>query len=316
LFFVVESAADHNGPPPPPGATARPAPLSVRRGEPLADAIRRIGLGRLDRAIRVLSQPRGAAAIEPGGAAVEGARALLRLVRPATGDRIYLFEDRRLRDVLRAIGPARELQSAPQALAGLRDRLADRLAPGTFAAASAQLAAAAHPVGDAEIAGALEVLVSSRTRWAAFVLGTIDDEFAMVEPGLRLTYARGQLRLGEAYRHGTDGAFAKWRTQVRYLRDQVRMLDPDWATLGLSEQLGRLTDALTEARHLVTMADIVDDLGLGEDVDDRDLLRMLVKGRCQEIYRRLYTDGAGTYGDEPVDFTAEFGKYWRAWRAG
>ena len=316
LHFVVESQPEipelppRPGPPPPPGASARaPAPLVMARQESLGDAVGRIGVGHLDRAISALSRTDAA----DGNAAIAAARGLLRLVRAAVGDRVYLFEDKRLRDARSSIAAAYAAAIAPFTLTRFRENLADRLAPATFRQLEYALWEHSQQPYDTELADALETLVAMRTRWLAFTVPEIEDEYRLIEPGLRLTYAKGQLRMGESIRHPTDRAYARWGIQVRYLRDQSTMLHADWDTLGLSDRLRALNGPLSEARRLTTMVDAA--RRTVDNGEDAELLEMLVVGRCHDLYQQAMSPGTRLYADEPADFTAEFGKHWRQWRA-
>lgn len=268
-------------------------------------------MGFLEQAAAALSNRDRAAGAEEACHLMTRSRALLRLIRGAIGDRIYLFEDSQLRQALRLIAPARDDAARPAALAGLVARFADRLSGFD----SARLLRAGSPATDAQMAGVLELLTAARVRYGSFRTEAFEDSFATIEPGLRMTYAKGQLRMGEAFRRFSDLSFARWGTQVSYLRDQATMLDPDWATLGLSERLRKLAASLEEARRLTMLAASLEENGPDEDEEDRELLRLLILGRCRDLYRRLPPIGERLFGEEPAEFTASFGAYWTGWRS-
>jgi hypothetical protein len=303
-------------PPAPPGAALRPlAPLAMRRDEVLGDAIARIGVGLLDRAAASLALTDRERAAADALTAVGQVRAMLRLVSPAIGERAFLFEDARMREARDAVHRPHDDAMLPAALEGLIERFGDRLQPGAFEAVLAGLVDRYRPAGDSAVARALEVVAAARARYSAFPTESIADSFASIDAGMRTTYSRGQLRMGEAYRHPTDRSFRRWLTQVGYLRDQATMLDPDWATLGLSERLRKLANALAEARTLTILAGAVEADRLGDDAEDRELIRMLVLGRCRDIYSQMLDVGSRLYADDPTEFTERFGAYWGAWRS-
>ncbi len=319
-MFVVDTDSQPvprpQTPPAPPGVSYRAAPtLAIRRDEPLPVAIRRIGIGLLDRAVAGLSLEDRDRAVHEASQAIEQARALLRLVRYAVGDRVFAFEDQQLTAALRPIAPARNGFRILPSLDALVERFVDRLAQGAFDMLRFQLSDRRQLAGDEQIASTLETVVAARVRYATFDLATLEDGFSTVEPGLHATYSMGRLAMGDAYRASTDVAFDKWRTQVCHLRDQTSMLDPDWAALGLSERLRKLAASLGEARDLTSLASEVNEGVLGDDDEERELLRLLVFGRCQDLYRQLIPVGERLYGDEPVDFIDRFGAYWRGWRS-
>jgi hypothetical protein len=287
--------------------------LAMRRDEPLPSAIHRIGIGLLDRAATGLSSRDRDSAVHEAGQAIEEARARLRLVGPATGQRVFRFEDKQLSDALQLVAPSRDGYRVLPALDALVERFGDRLAQGTFDALRYQLEDRRSPASDEQIAGALEILVAARTRYSDFAITSLEDSFFTIEPGLYATYHTGRIRMGEAYRTPTDVAFQRWRTEVCYLRDQSSMLDPDWATLDLSERLRKLAMSLGEARDLTSLATEAIDDALGEE--ERELLRLLVTGRCQDVYRQVMPVGDLLYGDHPGDFIDRFGAYWRGWRS-
>lgn len=318
LVFIIEPETPlaRPAPPPPPGASTRTRPpLAMGRNEPLPEAITRIGLGLLDRAAAALGQPDRDRAAAEALLAIGQSRSMLRLVSGAIGERIFGFEDARLREAKDLIEPANDNATLLPALDSLTDLFGERLAPDAFVSVKAGLAARYRPTGDREVASALEIIAAARARYAAFPTDAIGYRFAAIEPGLRATYSKGQLRMGEAYRHSTDRAFERWLTQVAYLRDQAAMLDPDWATLGLSERLRKVAVALGEARTLALLRSIVGAEALGEDQDERELIRLLALGRCRDIYSQMLEVGGRLFADDPADFAERFGTYWSSWRA-
>jgi hypothetical protein len=216
---------------------------------------------------------------------------------------------------LRPIAPARDGYRILPALDGLVERFVDRLAEGAFDMLRLQLTDRRRPASDEQIATALETVVAARVRYTAFDVATLEDSFSTVEAGFHATYSQGRLAMGDAYRTSTDAAFAKWRMEVCHLRDQSSMLDPDWAALGLSERLRKLAASLGEARDLTSLTSDVADGALGDDDEERELLRLLVFGRCRDLYSQLIPVGERLYGDEPGDFVDRFGAYWRGWRS-
>lgn len=319
-MFVVEPDPElvprPHTPPAPPGVSYHPAHnLALRRDEPLPIAIRRIGVGLLDRAVAGLSLEDRDRAVHEACQALEQARALFRLVRYAVGDRVFTFEDQQLATALRPIASARDGFRILPALDSLVERFVDRLARGAFDMLRFQLSERQLLASDQQIASALETVVAARVRYTAFDVATLEDSFSTVEPGLNATYGMGRQAMGDAYRTSTDTAFGKWRIQVCHLRDQTSMLDPDWAALGLSERLRKLAASLGEARDLTALATEVNEGALGDDDEERELLRLLVFGRCRDLYRQLIPVGERLYGDEPGDFIDRFGAYWRGWRS-
>jgi hypothetical protein len=265
-------------------------------------------MGFLEQAAAALFKHNRVAATEEAWRAINRSRALLRLIRGDIGDRIYLFEDSQLRKAVRLIAPSRDGAAAIPFLEGLVEHFSDRLV-GPDAGRPETPAPS-----DAQVARVSELVTAARVRYAAFDVGAFRDSFSTVAPGLGLTYAKGQLRMGEALRHSSDLSFRKWSTQVRYLRDQSTMLDPDWAALGTSAGLRRLAVSLEEARLLAPLA-AVDEHGGGRDEEDRELLRLVILGRCHDLYRQALPIGEGLYGVDPVEFTASFGAHWESWRS-
>ena len=319
-MFVVESDSSRvpkaHTPPPPPGFSYHIAPtLAMRRDEPLPIAIHRIGTGLLDRAVAGLTSEDRDRAVHEACQALEQARALLRLVGPTVGDRVFRFEDHQLVAAIRLVAPARDGYRVLPALDALVDRFVDRLAPGAFDLLRHQLTDRRLAATDEQVAAALEIVVAARVRYTRFGVDALDDSFSTIEGGLHETYSMGRLRMSDAYRTSTDAAFQTWRTEVSHLRDQSSMLDPDWATLGLSERLRKLAVSLGEAGDLAALASDVSEGVLGEDDEERELLRLLVFGRCRDLYRQLIPVGERLYGDDPGDFVDRFGAYWRGWRS-
>src|SRR5262249_37152996 len=98
-------------------------------GEPIPDGLQRIVQEEIDRAIAELSGSGGEESIHEARKSIKRIRALLRLRRPALGDR-YDGENRVFRDIGRALSPIRDAAALIGAVDALSERRGrEKLAP-------------------------------------------------------------------------------------------------------------------------------------------------------------------------------------------
>jgi CHAD domain-containing protein len=209
---------------------ARRASLSI--GEPRAAGLRRVVLGQLDRAIELLADPRGGAAVETVHELrkiIKRLRAIVRLLRGELGAKRFEREDAALRDCGRRLGGARDAEVMVGTLDALLRRdpeLARRRAPrrrSGVEALHAQLVAerdAASADKDDALRGAvLADLCAIRGRVEAWELRErTGDPTRLLTPGIERLYREGRRRMRRARRRGGLEAMHAWRKRVKALR--------------------------------------------------------------------------------------------------
>ncbi len=221
----------------------------LRLDEPVAEGIRRIGVGQIDRAARQLTAKDRDTGIHEARKCFKRIRALLDMSRPALKPKLYKRENRRFRDLGRALAGARDIHVMRQTL----DKLAahqDLSAAGGVPSAlrtwlDAKRAQIVPVDGDAAMRQAQEVLADAR---AAFAMLPIQaDGIAPLAAGVREVYAGGRKTMKRAFRRGDDETFHDWRKHVQRHWRQLQLVRNAWPEVitprialasGLSDLIG------------------------------------------------------------------------------
>lgn len=303
--------------------TPHAVPVELRRDEPLGDALRRICLHQLDRAIRALENDEIDQGIHTARKATKRTRALLRLCRDTIGQRIYRAENIALRDAARLLAPARDSMSVGRTLAGLRDRYDGQLKQNSFLALDRQLAerhleevARARTESLPVVRNELE---SARRRYQAWPDteggSAIADDFASIESGMRRVYRRGRRRMTEAYADPSDANFHEWRKRIKYLRYQLETLRPIWPEVmtGLARSLDNLGELAGRHHDLKILAETAAGQP-GFEGPESDLLSALVAREQVLLQSSARALGRRIYPERPRLFSGRMEVYWEAWK--
>lgn len=216
-------------------------PYAILPAEPLSDAVQRIALEQLDRALVTIENP-GATRPEAVYAMrkrCKKVRAVLRLARgPLEESGLYRPANAALRDIAAAFSGLRDAdvtlavydrEMAAFARAARRrfDRHPfDGRRFGPIRAGMTRLRLAMLTRAGEDLAGRLD-----EAHWLLlkFRLGVADwrfraDGFEALEPGLRDTYGRVLAAAAEVERTGTVPALHEWRKRLKYHRNHLRIL--------------------------------------------------------------------------------------------
>lgn len=235
-------------------------------------------------------------------------RGLARLVRPSLGDGFRAF-DRTVRSAANELSAMRDahvlldtfdllLAARPddEWLRSLRDH-------------QARLAIA--PRIEVPFARARELLAEARPlsqHWK------IAEGFEPIEDGLEVTYRLGRDRLHRAIELPSDPRVHDWRTAVKHLWYQLRLLqDASPSVLGpVVEQLDDLADALGDDHDLAVLVELLDEdperFGPLAAVDHA---RTLARSAQASLRERAFRSGAVIYAEAADDFSRRVAAYWR-----
>ena len=308
-------------------------------GEPLAGGLRRLSLGQFDMALAGLRNDRENrdVAIHEMRKAGKRIRALLRMVRPAIGERVYKAENAALRDVARVVAGVRDRAVLVDAVAKMRSRYGRLLGAGTFADLEDSLRlrhkrAIARVADDGEVTEqVIAALHRARSRYAAWPVDLEDprlsvgrssrryitDSFSAIGPGIAATYGRGRQGMSSAISAPSPEHFHEWRKQVKYLRHQMEIVSPVWPEVigGLAESLSGLGDVLGDDHDHAELVRMVASLpDLMPDPDERNLLVALCHQRRADLQGAALVMGRRVYAESPKRFTRRLEAYWSAWR--
>ena len=316
--------------------------FALSQGEPLSAALRRISLDQFGMALGLLSSPETHrdVAVHETRKAAKRVRALLRMVRPAIGERVYQAENAVLRDAAREIAGVRDGAVMLDAVRRLRSRYGHLLAPGVFGELEDRLVVrhrrmSSRVLEDDEVLQRLVgVLYRARSRYAAwpieFDVPTAPEQSALarlgakpithsyrtIGPGITMTYRQGQRQMREAQAHPSAESFHAWRKRVKYLRHQMEIITPVWPEVlgGLATSLEHLGDVLGDEHDQAQLISLVASLpDMVADPDERHLLVALSQQRRRELQGAALVMGRRIYAESPERFAGRLGAYWAAW---
>lgn len=308
-----------------------PRAYRLLAGERPAEGLRRIAVGRAERAMERL---REAERVEDPSECIHAARkdlkklrAVARLARRELGEELYRAENARYRDAGRLLSGPRDAEVKLETLAGLRER-SGGLGPGVdewLAALRAERDRAVEEVrGGAAAAGrasattplgrAIAAVEPAPRRIAAWPLGT--GSWKLVGPGACRAYRRGRREMRRAAADPSGPAMHQWRKRAKDLWYQLRILR-DAIPDSLADSLG-LADELAEA-----LGDHHDLILLRDDLLRRELPAIhrptvvaAIAARQDELAAEAFDLGAELYARKPKPFRRKLRRGWKAWRKG
>lgn len=312
---------------------AVPEGFALGEEEPLAVGLQRMTMEQFDRSIEQLTKGDDIdAAVHAARKSMKRLRAVLRLVRPELGDKVYRAENVILRDTARMLAPMRDGKVMAQAVGDLRKGFEGQLAPEALteledALWERHLQSRRRVIEDRTIfPTVVATLRAARNRYAAWPTESlamtpadpigrhpIPDRYSSVGPGLMRTYARGRQELDLAIEAPTGHHFHQWRKRVKYLRHQIEILEPLWPEMmaayarsldGLGEILGEEHD-LTVLVHLLATDRTID-----TDPIERALAGALAEHRRRYLQQASIVMGRRAYAESPNRFADRIGSYW------
>lgn len=293
----------------------------LKTKEPPADGLRRIALGRAEKALEELAGADEGAL----GEAIHGARkdlkklrAVLRLTRGELGKKLFKAEDRRYRDAGRLLSGTRDAEVKLETLAALRRRFGDDFPRQDSASWEGTLERERDEVVDADqsettkrIDRALEAIEEGCERIRAWPLET--GSWKLVGPGLSRSYRQGRQAMKQAQAKPNARNVHEWRKRAKDLWYQLRIVRTAWPQLlgETADQVHLLTDLLGDHHDLAVLAE---DLDSREDVGAREGLQSLIARRQDELLGGALDLGQRIYAEKPKAFRRRLARYWSTWR--
>jgi adenylate cyclase len=294
-------------------------PFRLKRKEGAVAGMRRIALGRAERAAERLREAEGADDLAP---CVHGARkdlkklrAVLRLLRRELGDDLYHEENERYRDAARLLSAPRDAEVKLETLAGLRERFGEGLGLGvdewsTELQRDRDVAIEAIREGAATSLGrATGMVEQGRERIAAWPLET--DSRKLVAPRIERAYRRGRREMRRAKEDPSGPHLHQWRKRAKDLWYQLRILRKSIpASLARSIDLAdELADVLGEHHDLAVLRD---DLLVRElPAVDRPAVIAAIAERQAELAATAFDLGGRLYSRKPRAFRKRMHRGWK-----
>jgi CHAD domain-containing protein len=296
-------------------------PYRLKRKEGAADGVRRVALGRAERALEEL----GEAGQGDSVAAVHGARkdlkklrAVLHLVRGSLGREACATENRRYRDAGRQLGASRDAEVKPQTLAALEERFGAGFPVGAAGSWRRELDRDRERLagsGESDTAERIERARAAIERGAESIpqwpLG--HGSWRLIGPGLERSYRLGRREMGRARADPSAENVHEWRKRAKDAWYQLRLVRRAWpGPLGeMAAQAHDLTDLLGDHHDLAVLAE---DLRDRHGVDRREAFEALIERRQEELLGEALELGRCIYAEKPQAFGRRLRAYWEVGR--
>ena len=289
--------------------------------ETIADGIKRIVIEQIDQAIERLESQSGSQddAIHDARVCFKKIRAVLRLVQTEFDPDTFRQENICYRDAGRRLSALRDTAAMQETFDKLTGRFAEQLAPKAFAELQQSLRKSS-PAQRLEkkktMLAVAKIIGAAQRRLEHWPIR--QDDFSALGPGVKRVYKRGRQSFASAVAQPSVEHFHEWRKDVKYLRYQIRILQPLWSTMlgRLGDELERLGEYLSEDHDLALLHQRVRELA--EPADNRidiEALIALVDRRRGELQAEAKSLGERVYAERPRAFTGRLQVYWQAWRS-
>jgi len=292
----------------------------LKKDEAPADGVRRIALGRAERALMRLEEAGAddlAVAIHDARKDLKKLRGLLRLVHDELGKKVFRAENRRYRDAGRLLSCSRDAEVKLETLLNLSrsfGALPDDAATaweGVLETERDELAAAMRGENRGEIAEAIEAIEAGRGaigNWPP-----LTGSWTLVGPGLARSYRDGRKAMAQVRADRSAESIHEWRKRAKDLWYQLRILRDTWPELldATVEQAHALTDLLGDHHDLAVLAG---DLQSRENLGDRGPFGAAIVKRQEELLEAALRTGRRLYAEKPKAFERRMRRYWLLWR--
>lgn len=293
----------------------------LKAKESTAEGLRRIALGRAEKALDELAAAKeGAltAAIHGARKDLKKLRAIVRLIRKELGQGLFRAENRRFRDAGRLLSESRDAGVKLETLAALRERFGDDLPDVPSERWHASLtrerdAAADTARGEtaSRIDQARRAIEAGRNRIADWPLGP--GSWKLVGPGMRESYRGGRQAMKRVRKDPSAENVHEWRKRAKDLWYQLRIVRDAWPELlgETVDQAHELADLLGEHHDLAVLEK---DLAARQDVGGRKAFKAAIARRQAELLTAALANGRRLYAEKPKAFGRRLERYWDAWR--
>jgi CHAD domain-containing protein len=291
----------------------------LKRKETVEAAVQRIAGERIACALEALEARDRTTGIHEVRKEIKKLRALLRLVRPGLGRKVYGRETQTLRQAANLLAGVRDAHVTLKAFSDLNAHFRAQLHGQSFTEAKRILerrcrAAAAQYEQQAAARSVAKALRDTRRGLRKVRLRA--NGWGSICPGVNWSYRRG--RSGEACAVEATSAenLHAWRKRVKDLWYQtllLRQVRPR-QMCALAKELKELSDLLGDDHDLGLLKTVLAE----SHVDGREgeALGKLIAQRQEELRAAALVRGARFYAEKPAEFCTRLGRYWKVWCAG
>jgi CHAD domain-containing protein len=298
--------------------------FELKIDEALPDGIRRIAKKEIEKVRECVDGSSKASRdelVHEARKSLKKLRALLRLVRPGIGGKLYRRENLAFRDISRPLTEVRDAKNLVEALDRTTGGNGSRPRRRSFATARKELVRHQREIrvlGDEDafkaVDSAMKEVLDRLDKWTDF-----RDGWSSVGKGVGRVYRRGWQACAGAIEASTVEHLHEWRKQTKYLRHQLEVLRALRPTvLGpLANRLGRLGELLGDDHDLAMLRREV--AGDPERFGGQEAIEPLlsrIDQRRQRLERHAMRLGEVVFKEAPDAFVRRLHSYWEDSDAG
>jgi CHAD domain-containing protein len=164
----------------------------------------------------------------------------------------------------------------------------------------------------ADVASILDLALARAAKWPLKHRG-----FSTFLAGLRACYKEGRKGFHSAFSPPKIERLHAWRMQVKYLWNQINLLQPVWPRVlgGLAKELKALADDLSDHHDLTILRESI--VKAAATLNETEVARLLslIDSWCAELEAGAAALGRRIYAEEHRQFGYRIRHYWKAWKA-
>ncbi len=284
--------------------------------EPVPKGTRRIARDQIEIVRTKLGAPRRSeSAVHESRKSLKRVRALLRLVRPAIGDKSFSALNAEIRDISALLSPVRDRQVLLETLLNLEEA--------SNSSHKAAFSALKRVIKDKQRAkkradGGVTTVALTRLETVGKRLSKLSfsgTDSDCIEQGLRVSVGRARRQMRRAFEENTDEAFHEWRKAAQLHWRQMQLLGSAWPSMFASRaEAGRqLSQLLGDDHDLSVLMAFIDSLSPKSlRGAHAKTIRRLAGRRQKELRAVAKPHGLILFAEKPGSFAKRIRRTWEA----
>ncbi len=246
-------------------------------------------------------------------------RAVLRLVRYSLPPSTYKQNNKIFRDIGRNLSELRDGEVRIETLDNLVTHVSDTVSPELFTNIRRELCVDYRQEYQRALDDDVLILVKNELKDTKDDINNWEikpNNWSAVDQSLKRVYAHGYKNLNAARSKPTAENLHEWRKRVKYLRYQLKVINPIWTDLVKTwvEQTHDLSNYLGEDHDLAVLKEFVSSQPERFEQRELDSLIILIDRRREELQSAAISLGKKIYTEKPKKFVRRLGNYWQVWR--
>jgi CHAD domain-containing protein len=248
-------------------------------------------------------------------------RAVLRLVRPVIGEKVYRRENICFRDAARPLTEVRDARILIETLDKLLEHFQEHIAGRSFGdvrkALQDNLRAVRKRVLDVHNAFVVVAETVSQARERVKGWTDVPDQWSSLGEGLKDICRQARTAFRDTAADPSVAKLHEWRKQVKYLRYQIEVLQPLWPERmeELATEADRMGDLLGDDHDLAVLRQMLTrDPRPVADGGEGEALLALIDRRRAELEQEVLLLGERFFQDRPRELARRLKGYWKTWR--